>query len=149
MISIISEYRNNLKWLIKMDLKIIGLSALVNAVITIPLSLIYFPLSFLGPFCGGFLASYLSKGYEDYYKMDERDGMVVGAISGLIGGLIIIIFFIVGIGDISPVIGFISNNIGEIGNNIIVKGYIILQFSVVMSFIFGLIGGIIGVKIKK
>lgn len=125
-----------------MNLKIIGISALVNSALTIVLSIIFFPLLVLGPLTGGFLASYLSKGYEDYDKMDEKDGMVVGAISGLIGGLIIGLLSILGIGDISA-IGVIFTG------NTLINAYIIIQFILIMSFVLGLIGGVIGVIAKK
>lgn len=126
-----------------MDLKIIGLSAIINAALTIVLSMIFFPILVLGPLIGGFLASYPSKRFEDYDKMDEKDGMVVGAISGLIGGLIIGLLFIIGIGDISTVIGVINT-----GNNLI-NAYIIIQLSLIMNLILGLVGGVIGVLVKK
>ena len=132
-----------------MDWKIIGLSALINTALTIVLSLIFFPLLFLGPLTGGFLASYLSKGYEDYEKMDEKDGMVVGAISGLIGGLIIGLLFILGFGDISAIIGLISTKIGAIAGNALITGYIIIQLSIVISLVLGLLGGAIGVIVKE
>ena len=125
-----------------MDWKIIGLSALINTALTIVLSLIFFPLLFLGPLTGGFLASYLSKGYEDYEKMDEKDGMVVGAISGLIGGLIIGLLSILGFGDISAIIGTIAGNT-------LITGYIIIQLSIVISLVLGLLGGAIGVIVKE
>jgi len=125
-----------------MDLKIIGLSALVNAALTIVLSMIFFPLLVLGPLIGGFLASYPSKRFEDYDKMDEKDGMVVGAISGLIGGFLIGLLSILGIGDIGTTIGVITSNT-------LINGYIIIQLSLIMSLILGLIGGIIGVLVKK
>ncbi len=96
------------------------------------------------------LASYLSKGYEDYDKMDEKDGAVVGAISGLIGGVLIGLLFILGIGDISAIIGLISTKIGAFtGYFTLITGYIIFQVSVFMSFIFGLIGGVMGVIVKR
>jgi hypothetical protein len=125
-----------------MDWKIIGLSALINTALTIVLSLIFFPLLFLGPLTGGFLSSYLNKGYEDYDKMDEKDGMVVGAISGLIGGLIIGLLFISGFGDINAIIGTIAGNT-------LITGYIIIQLSIVISLVLGLLGGAIGVIVKK
>ena len=131
-----------------MDWKIIGLSALINAFITIVLSLLFFPIFFLGPLIGGFLASYLSKGYEDYDKMDEKDGAVLGAISGLVGGVIISLLFILGIGDISAIIGLISTKIAFTGYFALITGYIIFQVSVFISFIFGLIGGVVGVIVK-
>jgi len=125
-----------------MDLKIIGLSALVNAALTIVLSMIFFPLLVLGPLIGGFLASYPSKRFEDYDKMDEKDGMVVGAISGLIGGFLIGLLSVLGIGDIGTTIGVITSST-------LINCYIILQLSLIMSLILGLVGGVIGVLVKK
>ena len=52
------------------DWKIIGLSGVVNAALSIILIVIFFPLFFLGPLTGGFLASYFSQRYEEYAKMD-------------------------------------------------------------------------------
>jgi Family of unknown function (DUF5518) len=126
-----------------MDWKIIGISALVNVVLTIILSWIFLPISFLGPITGGFLASYLSKGYEDYDEMDEKDGAVLGSISGIIGGLTIGLLLILGLGDISAITGLISSQIG-----LILTGYIIIQLSVIISFILGLLGGVLGVIVK-
>ncbi|MGB9979273.1 DUF5518 domain-containing protein [Methanobacterium sp.] len=127
-----------------MDWKIIGISALINAAVTSVLSLIFFPLAFLGPIIGGFLASYPSKGFEDYEKMDENDGAVVGAISGAMGGLLIALIFLLGFGNISTIIGL------KIGlDNIFTTGYAILQLSVIISFVLGLVGGVIGVVVKK
>ena len=132
-----------------MNWKIIGLSALVNTILTIILSLIFFPLFFLGPLSAGFLASYLSKGYEDYDKMDEKDGAVVGAVSGLIGGIIIGLLFILGFGDVSAITGVISTKIGVLTDHItLITGYFIFQFSVFISFVLGLIAGIVGVAVK-
>jgi hypothetical protein len=132
-----------------MDWKIIGISALINAAITSVLSLIFFPLAFLGPIIGGFLASYPSKGFEDYEKMDEKDGAVVGAISGGIGGLIIGLLFILGIGNISAVTGLISSQIGTMTGGIFIAGYIIIELAIVISLVLGLVGGVIGVVVKK
>lgn len=132
-----------------MEWKIIGLGALVNVALTIVLSLIFFPFLFLGPIAGGFLASYFSKGYEYYDKMDKRDGAVVGVITGIIGGLIIGLLSIMGIGDINNIIGLISINIRELGNNSLIIAYIIFQFSIILSLVFGLIGGLLGVIVKE
>ena len=133
-----------------MEWKIIGLSALINAVLTVILSLIFFPLSLLGPLTGGFLVSYLSRGYEEYYdKIDEKDGAVLGAISGLLGGLIVGLLFILGFGGISAVIGLISSKLGTIAGNNIVLGYTLIELSIVVSCVLGSIGGIIGVIVKK
>ena len=120
-----------------MNWKIIGPSALINAALTIVLSSIFFPLFFLGPLTGGFLASYLSKGYEDYDKMDKIDGAVVGGISGLAGGLIVL-----GFGVVSVIIGLISAKTGLIATNILIIGFFIFKF-------LGIAGGIIGVIAKE
>jgi hypothetical protein len=130
-----------------MDLKVIGLGALINVALTVLLTYIFLPIVFIGPLFGGFLSSYLSKGYEDYDKMDRKDGAVVGAISGLIGGLIISLLFILGIGNIDTTIGLISNN-PEI-TSIIIRGLIIINVTVDLSLILGIIGGVIGVIIKR
>ena len=132
-----------------MNWKIIGLSALINAALTIVLSSIFLPLLFLGPLTGGFFSSYLSKGYEDYDKMDEKDGAVVGAVSGLIGGLIIALLLLLGFGAINTIIG-IFTNIGAIASsNTLIMEYIILQITLIMSFVLGIIGGVIGVIVKE
>lgn len=131
-----------------MDWKIIGLGALINIILTTLLSLLYFPLFFLGPLIGGFLSSYLIEGFENYDKMDEKDGAVVGAISGLIGGLIIALLYIIGFGEINTVLGLISPKLGIIASSII-AGLVIINISATTSLVLSLIGGVIGVVIKK
>ena len=132
------------------DWKIIGLSGVLNAALTIILIIIFFPLCFLGPLTGGFLAAYFSRGYEDYTKMDLKDGTVVGMISGIIGGLIITLILIMGFETINILIDLISLNIGMIsGANSIIAAYIIFQFSIIISTILGALGGLIGFKVRK
>ena len=130
-----------------MDWKIIGLGALINIILTALISLIFFPLFFLGPLTGGFLSSYLTEGFENYDKMDEKDGAVVGAISGLIGGIIIALLYIVSSGDINSILG-LSAKLGIITGSII-TGLVIVNISATISLILGLIGGVIGVFIKN
>lgn len=132
-----------------MDWKIIGISALVNAALTVGLSLIYIPLLFLGPFIGGLLASYLTKGFEDYEKMDRKDGAVVGAISGIIGGFVIGLLSLLGFGAISTITGLIYTKIGGIPGGIVLMGYVIFQISMILSLVLGLVGGVTGVVLKK
>ena len=132
-----------------MDWKIIGTSALINAAITSVLSAIFFPIAFLGPIIGGFLASYPSKGFEDYAEMDEKDGAVVGAISGGIAGFIIALIFILGIVDINGITSLISSKIGNITGGAVIGGYIILELAIIASMVLGLIGGVIGVLVKR
>jgi len=125
-----------------MNWKLIGMTAVINAVITILLTIIYLPLSIIGPLIGGFLASYLSSGYEDYEVIDLKDGAVLGAFSGLIGGLILTVLFMI-FGSLNPLLEVF------IGSNTILLGYVILQITVISSFILGLVGGVIGVLCKN
>jgi hypothetical protein len=127
-----------------MDWKTIGIGALVNAALTICLSWIFLPLIFLGPIAGGFITAYITKGFEDYDVMDEKDGAVVGTMSGIIGGILIGLLLIMGLGNMGAITGLISAGIG-----LIVTAYIIIQLSVIISLILGLIGGILGVMVKK
>lgn len=131
-----------------MDWKTIGISALLNAALTILLSMIYAPLLFLGPLIGGFFSSYLSQGFEDYARMDKVDGAVVGAISGIIGGIIIAFLSILGLGAINEVIGLILSQIGSI-TPIVITWYIIFQLSIGISLVLGLVGGVLGVMVKR
>lgn len=130
-----------------MDWKIIGISAVVNTAVTGILSLIFLPLSFLGPLVGGFLASYPSEGFEDYEKMDEKDGAVVGAISGLLGGILIGLLFMLGLGSVNAFIG-LNSTVNEL-NSTLTAGYAVFQVAIIASLILGLIGGVIGVAVKK
>lgn len=130
---------------LKMNWKIIGITGLVNAALTIPLSLIAFPLLVLGPLFGGFLASYLSTGYEEYVKMDKKDGAVMGSFSGIIGGIIIALASILGFGAISNMAGSVSN---QMGDGVVLTVYLIFQLTLIISFILGLVGGVIGVMVK-
>ncbi len=127
-----------------MDWKTIGIGAIINAALTIILSWIFLPSFFLGPIAGGFITSYLSKGFEDYDEMDEKDGAVVGTMSGIIGGILIGLLLILGLGNISAITGLVSSGMG-----VIVTAYIIIQLSVIISLILGLIGGVLGVIAKK
>lgn len=129
-----------------MNWKIITISSLINAALTVGLSVIYLPLLFLGPVVGGFLSSYLSHGFEDYARMDIKDGAVLGAISGIIGGLMVGLLFILGFGDIMDLT---SAQLGSITGGMVISGYIIFQISVGLSLVLGLIGGILGVILKK
>lgn len=132
------------------DWKIIGLSGIVNAAVTVIIVIIFFPLFFLGPLTGGFLASYFSRGYEDYAKMDLKDGAVVGIFSGIIGGLITTLILIIGFEAINTLINLMSLNIGIIpGADAVLAVYIIFQLSIIISLILGALGGLIGIWFKK
>jgi len=127
-----------------MDWKNIGIGAVVNAALAIILSWILSPLFFLGPLLGGFLASYLGKGFEDYEQMDAKDGAVLGTMSGILGGLIIGLLLIMGLGDKSVLTGLIEQT-----GSFIISAYIIIQLSVIISLLLGLLGGVLGVMVKK
>lgn len=81
--------------------------------------------------------------------MDEKDGAVLGAVSGLIGGLIIALLLILGFGPISAIIGIFTKIGVMMGDNTLIVGYIILQITLVMNFVLGIIGGVIGVIVKN
>lgn len=132
------------------DWKAVGLGGVVNAVLTIVLSIAIFPLFFLGPLLGGLLTAYISRGYDGYPIMDERDGAIEGALSGVIGGIIIGLLFILGFGAISAVIGLIFTKIGLVAGTItIILGIFITILSVFIGAILGAIGGVIGIYLKQ
>ena len=130
------------------DWNIIGLSGFASATIAIVLSIFYFPLFFLGPLLGGFLAVYFSRGYEDYDKMDRKDGAVIGVLSGIIGGLITSVFFLLMPGMITAVIGILNTRLGAFGDSLL-AGYLLIQLTIVSSMIFSGLGGIIGIAAKN
>ena len=130
------------------DWEIICLSGLVDAVLSFVLSLVYFTSLILGPFIGGFLASYFSRSYEDYTGMDRRDGAVIGVFSGIVGGLILSLLLIFGLGAINSILGLISTGMGAT-TDIILAGYVIFQLSVIVCMILGALGGVVGVIVKK
>mgnify|MGYP007111628105 CR=1 FL=1 len=131
-----------LEWRDRMNWKLVGVGALINAAITVLLTVIYLPLSFIGPIAGGFIVSYFSQGYEDYSGVDWKDGAVLGAISGLIGGLILTLLFI-WLGTFNITLEAFT------GTNTTLMAYAILQVTIIASFILGLIGGIGGVAFKN
>jgi len=125
-----------------MDYKTIGLGTIITTILTIVLSIIFFPLFLLSPVIGGFFAAYLSEGYEDYDEMDKIDGAVLGGISGLIGGSVIGILYFMGFGVIGAIIGAASDEIGTMVSIVLITGLVVFKF-------LGIIGGIIGVILKE
>lgn len=130
------------------DWKIIGLSGLLGTGLAVVLSIIYLPLFFIGSLIGGLAAVYYSRGYEDYFKMDVKEGAVIGVLSGIIGGLLTGLFFLIMSGMINTVIGIINTHLGAFGDSLL-AGYLIIQLTVVTGMISGAVGGIIGFKVKK
>lgn len=130
------------------DWKAVGLGSITNVVLTIVLSLAFFPLFFLGPLAGGLLTVYFSREYED--EQYHKDGAVDGALSGIIGGLIIGLLFILGFGVISAVVGLIFTNIGILAGTItLIVGLFVTFLSVLVGGVLGAIGGVIGVSLKQ
>jgi hypothetical protein len=130
------------------DWKIIGLSGLLSAALAVILLIVYFPLFFIGPLIGGFMAVYYSRGYEDYYEMDRKDGAVIGVLSGIIGGLITGLFFLLIPGILTTFVGVLNTHLGAFWNGLL-AGYLIIQLTVVSGMILGSVGGIIGFNLKK
>lgn len=122
------------------DWKIICLSSIIGAIISIVLWSAFLPLFILGPFIGGFVASYFSKDYETYTGMDRKDGAIIGVLSGIIWGLIFSLALIFGLGAIKILTGLISTKMGLIADSII-AGYVTFQLSVIIGMILGALGG--------
>lgn len=129
------------------DWKIIAYSSLANAVIAFGLSLISFPLFLLGPLVGGFLAAYFSQGYESYSKMDRKDGAVIGVFSGIIGGLILSLLFLLIPGVFNIITGLINTEMGTT-TDYVLAGYLIFQFTIIISIVLGAVGGFVGAIYK-
>lgn len=128
------------------DWKAITIGSIINAVLTIVLLLAIFPLFFLGPLIGGILTSYLSREYPIF---DEKDGAVVGAISGILGGIIISILFILGFGALSAIIGLIFTQVGLVAGTItVILGLFIAVITIFIGTVLGAIGGIIGIALR-
>ncbi len=121
----------------------VGIGGVVTAGLTIVLALVFFPLFFLGPIVGGFLAVYLMK--------DEfESGIINGALAGVIGGLIIGILSLFGIGIIAAVIAVLAAQIGLAVGALGIL--IVIFFTILAVFICGIlsaIGGAIGEYVQS
>ncbi len=121
----------------------IGIGGLVNAVLTVVLALVFFPLFFLGPIIGGFVTVYLMR---DEYE----SGLINGALAGAVGGLIIGILSLFGIGVIAALIAIIASGIGlAVGA---VGALIVIFFTILAMLICGVlsaIGGAIGEYVQS
>ena len=125
------------------DWTAIGIGGLVNAVLTVVLALVVFPLFFLGPIIGGFVTVYLIR--------DELEsGILNGGIAGVIGGLIIGILSLFGIGVIAAVIAVIAAGVGiAVGA---VGALIVIFFTILAMLVCGVlsaIGGAIGEYVQS
>jgi hypothetical protein len=125
------------------DWKAVGVGSLINAVLTIVLTISVFPLFFLGPIIGGLVATYIGSG-------ERKDAPVEGALTGIIGGLIIGILFIAGFGALSAIIGLIFAKIGIVAGTItLIVGVFLTVLSILVGGVLGAVGGFIGAEIKE
>ncbi len=131
------------------DWKAIGIGAFVNAVLTIVFTLVLFPLFFLGPVIGGFLATYLSRENLGFIG-NPTEGAADGAVAGVIGGLVIGLIFILGFGALAAIIGLIFTQIGAVvGTITLISGLFITFVTVIIGGFFGAIGGVIGLSVRE
>ncbi|MBI4813360.1 MAG: DUF5518 domain-containing protein [Methanobacterium sp.] len=125
------------------DWNAVGVGSLVNAVLTIVLTISVFPLFFLGPIVGGLVATYIGRG-------KKKDAPVEGALTGIIGGLIIGILFIAGFGALSAIIGLIFAKVGLVaGAMTLIAGLFITVISIFLGGVLGAVGGLIGAEIRE
>lgn len=130
------------------DWKAIAIGSLVNAVLTMVFTLVLFPLFFLGPVIGGFMATYLSRDFS--FINNPTEGAADGAVAGVIGGLIIGIIFILGFGALSAILGLIFTQIGAVAGTItLITGLFITFVTVIVGGLFGAIGGVIGLSVRE
>lgn len=125
------------------DWKAVAVGSLVNAVLTIVLTISVFPLFFLGPIVGGLVATYIGRG-------EKKDAPVEGALTGIIGGLIIGILFIAGFGALSAIIGLIFAKVGLVaGAMTLIAGLFITVVSIFLGGVLGAVGGVLGAEIRE
>lgn len=121
----------------------IAIGAVVNAVLTIVLALISFPLFFLGPIIGGFVTIYLIR--------DEfESGIIHGALAGALGGLLIGIFSLFGVGVVAAIVGIL---LAELGLAIGAVGALLVVFFTILAMlicgVLSAIGGAIGEYVQS
>ena len=114
------------------------IGGLINFIITLFLSIVCFPLFFLGPIIGGITTIYFSS--------ISYDAIKEGAMSGIIGGLLIGILIIFGISSISMLIGILSSTIVSMGTFGVFMGIIISIMFIIVSAVLGMIGSLIAEK---
>ncbi len=125
------------------DWKAVGVGSVVNAVLSIVLTISVFPLFFLGPIIGGLLATYIGEG-------EKNDALVEGVLTGIIGGLIIGALFIAGFGALSAIIGLVFAKIGILAETMtLIAGVFITVVVVFIGAVLGAIGGVIGAEIRE
>ncbi len=125
------------------DWTAIGIGGLVNAVLTVVLALVFFPLFFLGPVIGGFVTVYLMRN-------ELESGILNGGLAGVVGGLIIGILSLFGIGVIAAAIAVLASGVGiAVGA---LGALIVIFFTILAMLICGVlsaIGGAIGEYVQS
>ena len=116
------------------------IGGLINFIITLILSILCFPLFFIGPLLGG-IATVM---FSDI----SYDALKEGALSGIIGGILMGILIILGVSSLSVFIGILSNNILSMGAFGAVIGLIITILFIIISAILGTLGSIIAKYIE-
>ncbi|BDZ67426.1 DUF5518 domain-containing protein [Methanobacterium ferruginis] len=89
------------------------------------------------------MATYIGSG-------ERKDAPVEGALTGIIGGLIIGILFIAGFGALSAIIGLIFAKVGIVAGTItLIVGVFLTVLSILVGGVLGAVGGFIGAEIKE
>ncbi|WP_429221941.1 DUF5518 domain-containing protein [Methanobacterium oryzae] len=121
----------------------IAVGAIINVALTIVLALVFFPLFFLGPIMGGFVAAYLVR---DEYE----SGLIHGALAGVIGGLFIGILSLLSVWVLALLFGVL---LSELGIALGAIGTVVVIFLTILAMlIFGVlsaIGGSIGEYVQS
>lgn len=130
------------------DWKSVGIGALANVVLTMILTIVLFPLFFLGPVIGGLLTTYLSK--ERLSQRTPASDAGDGALSGVIGGLLIGAIFILGVSVLSTVIGLVFTQIGAVlGTITLITGLFFTLITIILGGVLGAMGGVIGYSMRE
>ena len=81
---------------------------------------------------------------------EKKDALAEGALTGIIGGLIIGILFIAGFGAISAIIGLIFAKIGMLaGAATLIAGVFVTVVVILVGGVLGAVGGVIGAELRE
>ena len=79
--------------------------------------------------------------------MDRKDGAVIGVFSGIIGGLILSLLFLLIPGVFNIITGLINTEMGTT-TDYVLAGYLIFQFTIIINIVLGAVGGFVGAIYK-
>lgn len=123
----------------------IAIGAIVNGALTLVLALVFFPLFFLGPIIGGFLAAYLIR---DEFEFES--GIIHGALAGVLGGLLIGILSLLGVGAVAVILGVLLTQLGlAVGAIGIVVVIFLTILAMLVCGVLSAIGGAIGEYVQS